>query len=387
MQYQLTEEQELIRETIRRLAVEKIEPGAARRDEEGEFDWEVVKILAENGIFGIDIPAQYGGSGMGLLAVCIACEEISRVCGSTGTLHIAQELGLMPILLAANEEQKKKYLPRLASGEDICAFGLTEAVAGSDVASLKTRAVKKDGEYILNGTKTFITNGGVANVITVYAITDPEAKTTKSASMFVVEKDSPGFSVGKHEEKMGIRASDTSELIFEDCRIPEKNLLGEEGSGFAVVMKTLDFTRTTVGAQALGIARGALDYAVNYAKERIAFAKPIASFQGISFKLADMAIKVEAARQLVYKSASLLQELPKDMSRLPSEIIKISSIAKTFASDSAMEVTTEAVQILGGYGYIKEYPVERMMRDAKITQIYEGANEIQRMVIASTLLG
>ncbi len=386
MQYQLTDEQEMLRETVRRLAAEKIEPGAAKRDEAGEFDWETVKPLAENGLFGIDIPAEYGGSEMGLLAACIACEELSRVCGSTGALHLAHELGLMPIMLTASEDQKKKYLPKLASGEHIAAFGLTEPVGGSDVASLKTKAIKKGDDYVLNGTKNFITNGGIAQVITVYAVTDPGVKATKSASIFVVEKDTPGFSIGKHEDKMGIRASDTSELIFEDCRIPKENRLGEEGIGFSLVMKTLDFTRTTVGAQALGIAQGALDYAANYAGERVAFGKSIASFQAISFKLADMAIKVEAARQLVYKSASQLQALTKDMSRMQPEIIRISSIAKAFASDAAMAVTTEAVQILGGYGYVKEYPVERMMRDAKITQIYEGTNEIQRMVIAATLL-
>ncbi|MDY6843521.1 MAG: acyl-CoA dehydrogenase family protein [Thermodesulfobacteriota bacterium] len=385
MQYQLTEEQDMLRDTVRRLAKEKVEPGASERDEKGEFDWETAKLLAENGLFGIDIPRTFGGSGFGFLALCIAIEELSRSCGSTGTLLLAHDLGLTPILLAGNNAQKEKYLPKLASGESIAAFGLTEPAAGSDVASLKLRAVKKGTEYVLNGTKTFITNGGIADVITVYAVTDPQVKTTKSASVFIVEKDMPGFFVGKHESKMGIRASDTSELIFEDCRVPQENLLGEEGIGFSLVMKTLDFTRTTVGAQGLGIAQGALDYATSYAKERMAFGESIMSFQGVSFKLADMVIKIVAARQLVYKSAAMLQDLPKDLSRLAKEVITYSSAAKAFASDVAMEVTTEAVQILGGYGYIKEYPVERMMRDAKITQIYEGTNEIQRMIIANNL--
>jgi len=385
MQYDLTDEQKMLGETVRRLAIEKLEPGAAERDEKGEFDWDTVKYLAEMGLFGADIPAKYGGAEMGLLALCIATEEISAVCASTGGLLLAHELGLMPILLAGSEEQKKKYLPKLASGEQIAAFGLTEAVGGSDVAGLKLRAVRDGDAYVLNGTKTFITNGAIGSVITVYGVTDPEAKPTKKASMFIVEKGTPGFSAGKHENKMGIRASDTSELIFEDCRIPKENILGEEGLGFALVMKTLDFTRTTVGAQALGIAQSALDYGVKYARERIAFGKPISSFQGISFKLADRAIKVDAARQLVYKSAAQLQELKKDMTKLSPEYLRLSSACKTFASDVAMEVTTEAVQILGGYGYIKEYPVERYMRDAKITQIYEGSNEIQRIVIASTL--
>jgi alkylation response protein AidB-like acyl-CoA dehydrogenase len=384
VQYDLTEEQKLLRDTVRRLSKEKIEPGAAERDEKGGFDWETKEILAENGLFGADIPTEYGGSGMGLLATCIAIEEISAVCASTGTLLLAHELGLVPIVLAGSQEQKKKYLPPLASGEQITAFGLTEPVSGSDVAGMRLRAVRKGDEYILNGTKTFITNGGIADVITIYGVTDPNVKATKGASMFIVEKGTPGFTVGKHENKMGIRASDTSELIFEDCRIPKENILGEEGIGFALVMKTLDFTRTTVGAQALGIAQGALDFAIGYAKERVAFGKPIISFQGISFKLADMAIKVEAARQLVYKSASQLQEIQKDLSKLSNEFLKLSSACKAFASDVAMDVTTEAVQVLGGYGFIKEYPVERYMRDAKITQIYEGSNEIQKMVIAST---
>jgi alkylation response protein AidB-like acyl-CoA dehydrogenase len=296
-----------------------------------------------------------------------------------------QELGTLPILLAANEAQKAKYLPKLASGEHLAAFALTESVGGSDVAAFRARAVRKGDKYLLNGVKTFITNGGVADVVTVYALTDPEKGGHKGASVFIVEKGFPGFKVGKKEDKMGIRWSDTSELIFEDCEVPAENLLTAEGIGFHIMMKTLDFSRPGVAAQALGIAAGALDYAVAYAKERIAFGQPIIKFQGISFKLADMAVAVEASRHLLYKTASLLQEQPKDMSRLPAELIRMSSMSKVLCGDTAMHVTTEAVQVLGGYGYVKEYPVERYMRDAKITQIYEGTQEIQRLVIANTL--
>ena len=385
MQYDLTEEQKMLRDMTRRLSKEKIEPGAKERDEKGEWDWGVVDVLRENGLMGVDLPEQYGGGGAGLLAFCIVVEELSRVDAAAGLLPADQELGALPILLAANESQKAKYLPKLSTGEHLAAFALTESMGGSDVASFRTRAARKGDEYILNGVKTFITNGGVADVITVYALTDPEKGGHKGASVFVVEKDSPGLKVGKKEDKMGIRWSDTSELIFEDCRVPAENLLAQEGQGFLIMMKTLDFSRAGVAAQALGIASGALDYAIAYAKERIAFGQPIIRFQGISFKLADMAIEVEASRQLLYKTAALLQEQPKDLSRLPAELIRMSSMSKCFCGDVAMRVTVEAVQVLGGYGYVKEYPVERFMRDAKITQIYEGTQEIQRVVIANTL--
>lgn len=385
MQYDLTEEQKMLRDMTRRLSKEKIEPGAKERDEKGEWDWGVVDVLRENGLMGVDFPEQYGGGGAGLLAFCIVVEELSRVDAAAGLLPADQELGALPILLAANESQKAKYLPKLSTGEHLAAFALTESMGGSDVASFRTRAARKGDEYILNGVKTFITNGGVADVITVYALTDPEKGGHKGASVFVVEKDSPGLKVGKKEDKMGIRWSDTSELIFEDCRVPAENLLAQEGQGFLIMMKTLDFSRAGVAAQALGIASGALDYAIAYAKERIAFGQPIIRFQGISFKLADMAIEVEASRQLLYKTAALLQEQPKDLSRLPAELIRMSSMSKCFCGDVAMRVTVEAVQVLGGYGYVKEYPVERFMRDAKITQIYEGTQEIQRVVIANTL--
>ncbi len=385
MQYDLTEEQKMLRDMVRRLAKEKIEPGARERDETGEWDWGVVDVLRQNGLMGVDFPEKYGGGGAGLLAFCIVVEELSRVDAAAGLVPADQELGTLPILLAATDDQKAKYLPKLSSGEHLAAFALTESIGGSDVASFRTRAVRKGDEYILNGIKTFITNGGVADVITVYALTDPEKGGHKGASVFIVEKEFPGFIVGKKEDKMGIRWSDTRELIFEDCRVPAENRLGEEGDGFHIMMKTLDFSRPGVAAQALGIAAGALDYAVSYAKERVAFGKPIIQFQGISFKLADMAIEVEAARHLLYKTAALLQEQPKDMSRLPKELIRMSSMSKCYCGDVAMKVTTEAVQVLGGYGYIKEYPVERYMRDAKITQIYEGTQEIQRLIIANTL--
>ncbi len=384
-QYELTEEQTMLRDMVRKMAKEQVEPGAAKRDEEGKFSWEMVDLLRENGLMGIDFPERFGGSEAGLLSLIIVIEELSKVDASVGLLPAVQELGTLPILLAADDEQKAKYLPALSSGEKLAAFGLTEPGGGSDVARMKCRAEKKGDYYVLNGNKTFITNGGVAETLTVYAVTNPDAKSHRQASVFIVEKGYPGFQVGKKEDKMGIRSSDTVELIFEDCKVPAENLLGEEGIGFPIMMKTLDFSRPGIGAQALGIAAGAAEYAANYAKERIAFGKPIQAFQGVSFKLADMFIQIEAARQLLYKCAAVLQECPKDMTRLLPEQVRLSSAAKTFCGDVAMWVTVDAVQILGGYGYTKEYPVERYMRDAKITQIYEGTQEIQRLVVANTL--
>lgn len=386
MQYDLTEEQVLLQNMVRRLAREKVAPGAGKRDEEGKFDWEMVDLLRENGLYGIDFPEEFGGSDAGVLALILVVEELCKADASCGLLIADHELGSLPILLGANAEQRKRFLPKLSTGEHIAAFGLTEPGAGSDVARLRCRA-KKDGDsYILNGTKNFITNGGVADLVTVYAVTDPDKPTHKNAGVFVVEKGTAGFSIGKKENKMGIRWSETVELIFEDCRVPAENLLGdEEGIGFHIMMKTLDFSRAAVAAQALGISAGALEYATAYAKERVAFGKPIIEHQGIGFKLADMAMRTEAARQLLYKTGAMLQELPKDLSRLSPDVIRMSSMSKCLCGDVAMWVTTQAVQVLGGYGYIKEYPVERMMRDAKITQIYEGTNEIQRMVISKTL--
>jgi len=384
MQYDLTEEQVLLQKTVRRLAKDKVAPGAGNRDESEEFDWDMVELLRENGLYGTDFPEAYGGSDAGMLALCLAIEELSKADAAAGLLLADQELGSLPILLAANESQKERYLPRLAGGK-LAAFALTEPGAGSDVARLRCRAVRDGDCYVLNGTKNFITNGGVADIITVYAVIDPDKPTHKNAAVLVVEKGTPGFSIGKREKKMGIRWSDTAELIFDECRVPAENLLAGEGQGFQIMMKTLDFSRPAVGAQALGIAAGALEYAVAYAKERQAFGQPIIEHQGIAFKLADMAMQTEAARQLLYKTCALFQELPKDLSRVSPELIRMSSMSKCVCADVAMWVTTEAVQVLGGYGYIREFPVERMMRDAKITQIYEGTNEIQRMIIARTL--
>lgn len=385
MQYELTEEQRLLQNMVRRLAREKVEPGAARRDAQGAFDWEMVDLMRENGLYGIDFPEEYGGSGAGMLALAITVEQLSMADAACGLLIADHELGSLPIMLAGSEEQKQRFLPKLASGEHLAAFALTEPAAGSDVARLRCRAVRDGDSYILNGTKNFITNGGVADLVTVYAVTDPEASQHKNAAVFVVEKGSPGFSVGKKEDKLGIRWSDTVELIFEDCRVPVENMLGQEGEGFYIMMKTLDFSRPGIAAQAVGIAAGALEYALAYARARKSFGKPILQHQGVGFKLAEMAMQTEAARQLLYKTCALLQEQPKDMSRLNPELVRMSAMSKCLGGDVAMWVSTEAVQVLGGYGYIKEFPVERMMRDAKITQIYEGTNEIMRLVIANTL--
>lgn len=384
-QYELTDEQRMLQDTVRKMAKGQVEPGAEQRDREAKFSWDMVDLLRQNGLLGIDFPEKHGGAEAGLLSLILVIEELSKVDASVGLLPAVQELGTLPILLAANEQQKEKYLPPLSSGEKLAAFGLTEPGGGSDVARLKTRAVRKGDVYVLNGSKNFITNGGVADTLTVYAITSPDEKTHRQGSVFIVEKDFPGFQVGKKEDKLGICSSDTVELIFEDCEVPVENLLGEEGVGFPIMMKTLDFSRPGIAGQALGIAAGAAEYAANYAKERIAFGKPIGAFQGVSFKLADMSIQVEAARQLLYKCCSVLQECSKDMSRLLPEQVRLSSASKTFCGDVAMWVTVEAIQVLGGYGYSKEYPVERYMRDAKITQIYEGTQEIQRMVVANTL--
>jgi alkylation response protein AidB-like acyl-CoA dehydrogenase len=323
-------------------------------------------------------PVEYGGIGASKLAIVMAIEELSRCCATTGLMLAVQQLGAMPILLAGTEEQKRKYLPKLASGEWLSAYGLTESSSGSDAAAMRTRAVRKGDKYILNGSKRFITNGGLAQVNSIMAITDPSTG-TRGISAFIVQKDFPGFSTGRIEHKMGIKGSQTAELIFEDCEVPVENLIGREGDGFKIAMTTLDRTRPGIGAQAVGIAQGALDLAVAYAKQRVQFDKPIAEQQGIQFMLADMATKTEAARLLVYNVAEMIDRGEKDFS-------KYSSMAKLFASDTAMEVTNDAIQVLGGYGYMSEYPAERMMRDAKITQIYEGTNQIQRLVIARALL-
>jgi alkylation response protein AidB-like acyl-CoA dehydrogenase len=377
--YELSEETKLFQESIRDFAKNVVEPRAIEIDETGEFPWDMVEKLKETGFIGLPFAEEYGGEGADLLTVCIAVEELAKACASTSLILSCQELGATPIKLGASDEQKKKYLPPLAAGEKLVAFGLTEPEAGSDAASMKSRAVKKGDKYILNGQKCFITNGGVAETFTIFAMSDPE-KGVRGISAFIVEKEFPGFSVGKHENKMGIRGSSTTELILEDCEVPAENLLWEEGKGFNLAMMTLDRTRTSVGAQGLGIAAGALDYAMAYMKDRVQFGRPISTLQGLQFMVADLAIQVEAARSLLYRAACAVDNEEPGFSAL-------SAMAKCFATDTAMKVTTDCVQLMGGYGYMKEYPMERMMRDAKITQIYEGTNQIQRVVISRALLG
>ena len=378
MNYFLTDDQKMIKDLAAQIAREKIAPIAAELDESGEFPWEVVKTLAQSDLFRVFIPTEYDGLGGGMFEMCLVVEELSRACSGIALAYAASGLGTIPIILFGNEEQKKKYLPRLAAGEILAAFGLTESGAGSDAAAIKTTA-KPDGDfYVMNGTKQWITNGGEASIYTVVALTDP-VRGVRGSSTILVDKGQPGFTFGKKENKMGIRASATRELVFQDCRVPKSNLLAKEGMGFLVAMKTLDQSRPGVASQALGIAQGAMDKAIEYSRERKQFGKPISAFQGIQFMLADMATQVEAARALTYAAARSIDAGEKDVSRL-------SAMAKVFASDTAMKVTTDAVQILGGYGYMKEYPVEKMMRDAKITQIYEGTNQIQREVIALGLI-
>ncbi len=374
----LSEDEQTMIETIREIARERVAPRAAEIDHTGEFPWDMKELLAQQGILGMPFPVEYEGIGSSELAVVMAIEELARHCATTSLILAVQQLGSLPILLGGNHEQKSKYIPPLASGEWTPAFGLTEAGSGSDAAAMQTVAVRKGDKYILNGSKRFITNGGLAQVNSIFALTDTTVG-TRGISAFIVEKGFPGFSVGRIEDKMGIKGSQTAELIFTDCEVPAENLLGREGDGFKIAMMTLDRTRPGIGAQALGIAQGALDLAVSYSKQRKQFGKPISENQGIQFMLADMATKVEASRLLIYNVAEMIDRGDKNFS-------KYSSMAKMYASDSAMEVTNDAIQILGGYGYMKEYPAERMMRDAKITQIYEGTNQIQRLVIARDLL-
>ncbi|WP_033827486.1 acyl-CoA dehydrogenase [Bacillus andreraoultii] len=374
MKFTLSEEHEMIRKMVRDFAENEVAPTAAERDEEERFDRELFDKMAELGLTGIPWPEEYGGIGSDYLAYAIAVEELSRVCASTAvTLSAHTSLASWPIFKFGTEEQKQKYLKPLAQGEKIGAYCLTESGSGSDAGGMTTVARKEGDHYVLNGSKIFITNGGVADIYVVFALTDPESR-QKGTTAFIVESHFAGFKVGKKEKKMGIRSSPTTEVIFEDCIVPLENVLGEEGQGFKIAMMTLDGGRNGIAAQAVGIAQGALDAASNYAKERVQFGKPIIANQGVSFKLADMATNIEAARLLTYQAAWLESE------GLPYG--KASAMAKLFAGDTAMNVTTEAVQVFGGYGYTKEYPVERFMRDAKITQIYEGTQEIQRLVIS-----
>ncbi|TFJ93387.1 acyl-CoA dehydrogenase [Lentibacillus salicampi] len=377
MNFQLTEEQEMLRKMVRDFAKKDVEPTAAERDEEERFDRVIFDKMAELGLTGIPWPEEYGGIEADFVSYVIAIEELSRVCASTGvTLSAHLSLASWPIYKYGNEEQKKTFLYQLATGEALGAYALSEPGSGSDAAGMKTVAKQDGDDYILNGNKVWITNGGVADIYIVFALTDPE-RGNKGISAFIVEKDMEGFTTGKKEKKLGIRSSPTTELIFDNCRVPKENLLGEEGQGFKIAMSTLDGGRNGIAAQALGIAQGALDAAADYAKEREQFGKPIAANQGISFKLADMATEVEASRLLTYQAAWLESE--------GEPYGKASAMSKLFAGDTAMRTTTEAVQVFGGYGYTKDYPVERYMRDAKITQIYEGTNEIQRLVIGRML--
>ncbi|MDN4635799.1 acyl-CoA dehydrogenase [Bacillus sp. PsM16] len=378
MQFQLSDEHEMIQKMVRDFAKNEVEPTAAERDETESYDPAIFRQMAELGLTGIPWPEENGGIGSDYLAYVIAVEELSRVCASTGvTLSAHTSLASWPIYTFGTDEQKEMYLKPLAEGQKIGAYALTESGSGSDAGGMKTTAVKAGNEYVLNGAKIFITNGGIADYYIVFAVTDQDAS-SRNTTAFIVEKETQGFSSGKKESKLGIRSSPTTEIIFEDCRIPERNRLGQEGEGFKIAMMTLDGGRNGIAAQAVGIAQGALDAAVNYAKERKQFGKPIIQQQGIAFKLADMATAIEASRLLTYQAAWL------ETKGLPYG--KESAMSKLFAGDTAMKVTTEAVQIFGGYGYTKDYPVERYMRDAKITQIYEGTQEIQRLVISRKLL-
>jgi len=378
MDYLLTDEQKMIKELSHKIAEEKIRPAAAKYDISEEYPWDVLKVMAASDMFGLFIPEEYGGLGTSIMNLCLATEEFSRACGGIAVCYAASALGTLPIVLFGNDEQKKKYLPDLASGKKVAAFAITEPEAGSDASAIKTTAKKEGEHYILNGLKHFITNGGDAETYVVIAMTNKE-KGARGASAFIVEKGTPGFTFGKKEDKFGIRASSTRELIFTDCKIPAKNLLSKEGMGFIVTMRTFDMSRPGVAAQALGIAQGALELAVKYVRERVQFGKPISSFQGIQWMLADMATEVEAARALVYSCARMVDAGVKD-------VAKESAMAKMYASDVAMKVTVDALQLFGGYGYMKDYPIEKYVRDAKITQIYEGTNQVQRSIIALQLI-
>jgi len=382
MEHLLSEEQRAIRDLARTIAEEKVKPVRAKYDEDGTFPWDIVRAMAKVDLFRVCVPTAYDGlveTGLGITNMCIVTEELSKACAGIALAFAGTALGAFPILLYGSEEQKQKYLPPMAAGEKLAAFGLTESMAGSDAGSLRTTARRDGDHYILNGTKVFITNGGEADIYTTVALTQPE-KGARGASCFIIEKGTPGFSFGKKEKKMGIRASVTSELVFNNARVPVANLLGREGQGFIVAMKTFDLSRPGVAAQALGIAEGALEETLKYAHHRQQFGKSILSFQGVQWMLADMATQIEATRALIY---GLADRMDKGDTK---DIGHLSAMAKVFASDTAMKVTTDAVQLLGGYGYMTEYPVEKMMRDAKITQIYEGTNQIQRNVIGSQLV-
>lgn len=373
----VTEQHEMIREVARSIAQDHIAPSAARVDATGEFPWDNIKIMAENGLFGVHVPEEYGGVGSDMISHVLVIEEIAKACASTSVTLSTQALAMAPFLIAGTEEQKQKYVPRLASGEALGSFGITEPEAGSDVSGVRTTAVRDGDDYIINGQKVFITNAGVSEIYVIVTRTSEER--TRGVTLFIVEKDTPGLTFGKEEDKMGIRGSITREVLLENVRVPKENMLGNEGEGFKILMEVFNETRPVVGAQATGIAQGAFEYCLDYVKERQQFGRPISQFQMVQATLADMAMKIESSRLLVHQAARMLDNKEKG-------VAKYSSMAKCFASDTAMEVTTDAVQLLGGYGFIKEYPVERMMRDAKITQIYEGTNQVQRVIIANQLI-
>ncbi len=377
--YALSEEHQAVREAVRAVCDAKVAPAAAQVDEAGEFPQAAYDALAASDFAAPHVGEEYGGAGADALATCIVIEEVARACASSSLIPAVNKLGSMPVILAGSEELKKKYLSKLAANDGMFSYCLSEPDAGSDAAAMKTKAVRDGDDWVLNGVKRWITNAGISEYYTVFAVTDPEAKKGAGISAFVVEKSDEGVSFGAPEKKLGIKGSPTREVYLDNVRIPADRMIGEEGTGFATAMKVLDHTRVTIAAQAVGIAQGALDYALDYAKERQQFGKAIADFQGLQFLLADMGMKVEAARQLTYAAAGRSE-------RGDSDLTFFGAAAKCFASDVAMQVTTDAVQVLGGYGYTREYPVERMMRDAKITQIYEGTNQVQRIVMARQLL-
>jgi butyryl-CoA dehydrogenase len=378
LEYFLTEEQKKLKRLARKIAEEEVLPVRDRLDQESGFPYEIMKVIDAAGLPAVYVPEEYGGTGGRILDMCLVTEELSRIEGGVAVSYAATALGCTPIIVGGTQEQKKKYLTPVAKGGYYFAYGLTESDAGSDAGAMQTTARRVGDEYVLNGKKVFCTNAGAADVYTVFAKTDPE-KGSRGISAFIVDKESDGFSLGKIEDKMGIRASIQRELIFEDCRVPAGNLLGKEGQGFLVAMKTLDRTRPGIGAQALGIAQGAFELAFDYAQNRHQFGQPISSFQAIQFMLADMATEIEAARALLYQTARMIDSGIKSVS-------KQSAMSKLYASDVAMKVAVDAVQIFGGYGYMRDYPIEKFMRDAKITQIYEGTNQIQRLVIGTNLI-
>lgn len=374
----IEKERQMIKALAAKTAPKIVQPRAAEIDATGEFPWDLVEAFGKQGFLSIILPEEYGGTNGDITSFCLAIEEIAKVCGSSSQLILAQGVGTVPIWLGGNLSQKGHYFVQISEKNSLTAFTLTEMGSGPDAASIKTKAERQGNDYLLNGHKCFITNGSIANLYSVFAVTDSD-RGEKGISAFVVENGTPGLSFGKKEEKVGMRGSVTTDVIFENCRIPQENLLGEEGGGWQIAMSALNMSRPAIGAQAVGIAQGALDFSIHYANERIQFGKPIASFQGIQFMIADMATQVEAARSLVYQTAARI-----DAHLEHTE--KLSAMAKSFASDVAMRVTTDAVQILGGYGYMRDYPVERMMRDAKVIQIDEGSDQMQRLFVAHQLL-